>query len=63
MDGYSHRKLRHTTMCIVHASFKGFWVLVALKKYWCYLIGNHFVIPHDTIHSTLTIIADKSTLI
>ena len=32
MDGYSHRRLLHTTMCIVHAGFKGFWALVAHKN-------------------------------
>ena len=42
-----------TTMCIVHAGFSGFRAFVARKKNWCKLIGNRFVIPHDTIHSTL----------
>ena len=38
------------TMCIVHAGFRGFRAFVARKKSWCNLIGNRFVIPHDTIH-------------
>ncbi len=42
-----------STMCIVHAGFSGLRTFIARKKSWCKLIGNHFVIPHDTIHSTL----------
>jgi len=40
-------------MCIVHAGFSGLRAFLARKKSWCNLIGNRFVIPHDTIHSTL----------
>lgn len=49
------RRIKHenTTMCIVHAGFSGLRAFVARKKGWCKLIGNRFVIPHDTIHSTL----------
>jgi hypothetical protein len=34
---------------IVHAGFRGFRAFVARKKGRCKLIGNRFVIPHDTI--------------
>lgn len=34
---------------IVHAGFRGFRAFVARKKSRCKLIGNRFVIPHDTI--------------
>lgn len=34
---------------IVHAGFSGFRAFVARKKSRCKLIGNRFVIPHDTI--------------
>jgi mannitol/fructose-specific phosphotransferase system IIA component len=48
-------------MCIVHAGFGGFRAFVARKKSQCKLIGNGFVIPHDTIHSPLaTIITEIS---
>jgi hypothetical protein len=40
-------------MCIVHAGFRDFRGFVARKKSRCNLIGNRFVIPHDTIHSTV----------
>ena len=40
-------------MCIAHAGFIGFRAFVARKKGRCKLTGNRFVIPHDTIHSTL----------
>ena len=45
-----------TTMCIVHAGFGGFREFVARKKGRCKLIGNRFVIPHDTILATLSAI-------
>ncbi len=34
---------------IVHAGFGGLRRFVARKKSRCKLIGNRFVIPHDTI--------------
>ena len=37
-----------TTMCIVHAGFRGFRTFVPRKKSRCKLIGNRFVIPHST---------------
>jgi len=52
-------KIKHdsTTMCIVHAGFSGLRAFVACKKSRWKLIGFPFVIPHDTIHSTLAYIA------
>jgi hypothetical protein len=50
MVGLKHE---HTTMCIVHAGFRGFRAFVARKKSRSKLIGSCFVIPHDTIHSPL----------
>ena len=38
-----------TTHGIVHAGFRGFREFVTCKKGQCKLIGNRFVIPHDTI--------------
>ena len=38
---------------IVHAGFRGFRAVVARKKSRCKLIGNRFVIPHDTIPSNV----------
>jgi hypothetical protein len=46
-------------MCIVHAGFSGFRKFVARKKSRCKLIGNRFVIPHDTIHSPLCHLMNK----
>ncbi len=46
-------KHRHTTHGIVHEGFRGIRVFVARKKGRCKLIGNRFVIPHDTIPSTV----------
>jgi len=43
-----------TTHGIVHAGFRGLRGFVARKKSWCKLIGNRFVIPHDTIPSNVT---------
>ena len=43
-------KVRFTTMCIVHAGFRGLRAFIARKKSWCNLIIFHIVIPHDTIH-------------
>jgi len=37
----------------VHAGFRGLRVFVARKKGRCKLIGNRFVIPHDTIPSNV----------
>jgi hypothetical protein len=53
MVGLKHE---HTTMCIVHAGFRGFRAFVARKKSRSKLIGSCFVIPHDTIHSPLATI-------
>jgi len=39
---------------IVHAGFRGFQRFVARKKGRCKLIGNRFVIPHDTIPSNVS---------
>ena len=52
-DRQTEIKYDRTTMCIVHAGFRGFRASVARKKSRCKLIGNRFVIPHDTIHLTL----------
>jgi len=38
---------------IVHAGFRDFRVVVARKKSRSKLIGNRFVIPHDTIPSNV----------
>ena len=38
----------------MHAGFSGFRAFVARKKGRCKLIGNRFVIPHDTIPSNVT---------
>ena len=38
---------------IVHAGFSGLRAFVARKKSRCKLIGNRFVIPHDTIPSNV----------
>ncbi len=46
-------KAQHTTHGIVHAGFGGLRVFVARKKSQCKLIENRFVIPHDTIPSTV----------
>jgi hypothetical protein len=43
-----------TTHGIVHAGFSGFRRFAARKKGQCKLIGNRFVIPHDTIPSTVS---------
>lgn len=37
----------------MHAGFSGFRAFVARKKGRCKLIGNRFVIPHDTIPSNV----------
>ena len=39
---------------IVHAGFSGLQKLVPRKKGRCKLIGNRFVLPHDTIPSNVT---------
>ncbi len=39
----------HTTNGIVHTGFSGFRAFVVRKKSRYKLIGNCFVIPHDTI--------------
>ena len=46
---------------IVHAGFSGFRAFVARKKCQCNLIGNRFVIPHDTIPSTVTAKCKETT--
>ena len=51
---------RLPTHGIVHAGFRGFRALVARKKSRCKLIGNRFVIPHDTIHSTLVLMLKET---
>lgn len=38
-----------TTHGILHVSFRGFRAFVTRKNSLCKLIGNHLVIPHDTI--------------
>jgi len=43
----------------VHAGFSGMRAFVARKKSRCKLIGNRFVIPHDTIPSNVTKHAKK----
>lgn len=48
-----------TTHGIVHAGFRGFRVFVARKKSRCKLIGNRFVIPHDTMPSTVVLHCKK----
>lgn len=47
-------KHENTTHGIVHAGFSGFRTFVARKKGRCKLIGNRFVIPHDTIPSNVS---------
>jgi len=42
-----------TTHGLVHAGFRGFRRSVARKKSRRKLIGNRFVIPHETIPSTV----------
>ena len=49
-----------TTHGLVHAGIRGFRAFVAHKKVRCKLIGNRFVIPHDTIPPTVTQQADKT---
>ena len=49
--GLLNNELRVPTHGIVHAGFRGFRAFVARKKGRCKLIGNRFVIPHDTIPS------------
>jgi mannitol/fructose-specific phosphotransferase system IIA component len=44
-----------TTHGIVHAGFGGLSVMMARKKGRCKLIGNRFVIPHDTIPSNVSL--------
>ena len=50
LDKLENNNAQHTTMCIMHAGFRGFQSSVARKKSWCKQIGNRLVIPHDTIH-------------
>ena len=49
----NYKKHESTTHGIVHAGFIGFRRFVARKKSQCTLIGNRFVIPHDTIPSAV----------
>ena len=46
--------LLRTTHGIVHAGFRGIRAFVARKKSRYKLIGNRFVIPHDTIPSNVS---------
>ena len=46
-------EIRRTTHGIEHAGFRGFRAFVARKKSWCKLIIFRFVLPHDTIPSTV----------
>ena len=50
---------RHLTHGIVHAGFRGLRAFVARKKGRCKLIGNRFVLPHDTIPSTLAVMVGR----
>ena len=49
-SGIMHETLTHG---IVHAGYRGFLGLWLVNISRCKLIGNHFVIPHDTIPSTV----------
>ncbi len=51
--GLTGTKHETPTHGIVHAGFRGFRAFVARKKSRCKLIGNRFVIPHDTIPSNV----------
>ena len=46
-------KGQRTTHVIVHTGFSGLRAFVARKKGRCKLIGNRFIIPHDTIPSNV----------
>ena len=48
-----------TTHGIVHAGFSGIRRFVARKKGQCNLISYRFVLPHDTIPSTVVANARK----
>jgi len=48
-----NKKHQLATHGIVHAGFRGIRAFVARKKGRCKLIGFRFVIPHDTIPSTV----------
>jgi len=49
-------EIKHETLThgIVHAGFSGMRAFLARKKSRCKLIGNRFVLPHDTIPSSVT---------
>lgn len=51
----SNNKIKHETLThgIVHAGFRGFRAFGARKKSQSKLLGNRFVIPYDTIPSTV----------
>ncbi len=51
-----------TTHGIVHAGLIGFRMFVARKKCRCRLIENRYVIPYDTIPSTLPPIEERLKL-
>jgi hypothetical protein len=55
-----YKKPERLTHGIVHAGFSGLRRFVARKKIGCNLIGFRFVIPHDTIPSTLGHIIKKT---
>jgi hypothetical protein len=48
-------EIKHETLThgIVHAGFSGMRAFLARKKSRCKLIGNRFVLPHDTIPSSV----------
>jgi hypothetical protein len=50
-------EIKHETLThgIVHAGFSGMRAFLARKKSRCKLIGNRFVLPHDTIPSSVTV--------
>jgi hypothetical protein len=49
-------EIKHETLThgIVHAGFSGMRAFLARKKSRCKLIGNRFVLPHDTIPSSVS---------
>ncbi len=52
-----HQPITHG---IVHAGFRGLRRFMARKKSRCKLIGNRFVIPHDTIPSNVSVHCKKT---
>jgi hypothetical protein len=49
-----NKEPQQPTHGIVHAGFSGLRRFVARKKSQCNLIGNRFLIPHDTIPSNVS---------